>query len=235
MSDKKYIVLDIDATLVHTHGEIDNFSMLNIYSDQEKMEHRRKLYTLSLWDADPTVPTGSGVNLKLSGIFRPYLKEFLDFCSCYFDGVVIWSAGQKIYVENMAEKMFPFQEFQPMVIYTWDDCEVGDNDYLKKPLSKLFKDKRLKGKLNEKNTFVLDDRDDTFSLNPKNGIMIPEFYSDMSIDDIVDHPDDNFIKLMAWFSLKEVVECKDVRKLNKKDIFKRSIEDYNKQLKAEKQ
>ena len=53
MSNKKYIVLDIDATLVHTHGEINDFSMLNIYSDHEKMEHRRKLYTMILFDAAP--------------------------------------------------------------------------------------------------------------------------------------------------------------------------------------
>lgn len=233
MSTKKYIVLDIDATLVHTHGEIDDFSMLNIYSDQEKLEHRRKLYTMTLIDATENAPPGTGSVIKLSGIYRPQLKEFLDFCSDYFEGVVIWSAGQKKYVEKMAEIMFPFQEFQPLIIYTWDDCEVGEGDYLKKPLAKLFKDKRVKGKMNEKNTFVLDDRDDTFSLNPKNGIQIPEFESDMSIDEIVEHKDDAFIKLMAWLSLKEVRDCKDVRKLNKCNIFKRTLEDYNKKLKTE--
>ena len=234
MSTKKNIVLDIDATLVHTHGEIDDFSMLNIYSDSEKLEYRRKLYTMTLFDSSPDTPPGTGSSLRLSGIYRPYLKEFLDFCSEYFDNVVIWSAGQKKYVEKMAEIMYPFREYQPLVIYNWDDCVHGEGDYLKKPLAKLFKDKRVKGKMNEKNTFVLDDRDDTFSFNPKNGIQIPEFESDMSIDDIVDHPDDSFIKLMAWLSLKEVKECKDIRKLNKRNIFKRGIEDYNKQLKAEK-
>lgn len=234
MSNKKYIVLDIDATLVHTHGEINDFSMLNIYSDHEKMEHRRKLYTMILFDASPGTQPGTGTSIKLAGIYRPYLKEFLDFCNSYFDGIIVWSAGQKVYVLKMVENMFPFQEFQPLAIYSYDDCEIKENEYLKKPLSKIFKNKKFKTRLTEKNTFVLDDIEDTFSSNPKNGIKIPEFASDMSIDDISEHPDDCLIKLMAWLSLKEVRECEDVRKLNKNNIFKPSVDEYNKMLKEEK-
>jgi len=134
----------------------------------------------------------------------------------------------------MCEIMFPFKEQQPMLIYTYDDCIVGEEDYLKKPLKKLYNDPRTKGKLNEKNTFVLDDRDDTFSLNSKNGIMIPEFESDMSVEDITDHEDSAFLHLMAWLNTKEVNESNDVRKLKKDRIFKKSIKEYQNQLKKEK-
>ena len=41
---QKYIVLDIDATLVHTHGDMDDFKMLKIYGSDEQLEMRRKLY-----------------------------------------------------------------------------------------------------------------------------------------------------------------------------------------------
>lgn len=231
MGKGKNIVLDIDATLVHTHGDVEDFSELKIYSNDDALKYRRKVYTMKL--VDVSTPNGVGEITMLSGIYRPYLRNFLDFCRNYFDNIIIWSAGQKKYVEKMTEIMFPFEDFQPLMVYTYDDCLVGRDDYLKKPLKKLYNDKRLKGKLNEKNTFVLDDRDDTFSLNPNNGIQIPEFESDMSVDDITGHPDDNFLKLMSWFHSKEVRESEDVRKLKKDKIFKKSLKEYNRQLKDE--
>ena len=88
--------------------------------------------------------------------------------------------------------------------------------------------------MNPKNTFVLDDRSETFSLNKRNGIQIPEFESDMSIDDICNHTDCDLLKLMAWFSTKEVKECDDVRKLNKKNIFGKSLGEYREILQSEK-
>ena len=42
------MVLDIDATLVHTHGDVDDFKMLDLYSDPDKLKYRRKLYTMKL-------------------------------------------------------------------------------------------------------------------------------------------------------------------------------------------
>lgn len=233
MATKKNIVLDIDATLVHTHGDNNDFSMLKVYSDKDRITYRRNLYQMKLIDVISS--SGHGITTFLAGIYRPYLREFLDFCFDYFDNIVIWSAGQKKYVEKMCEIMFPFSEQQPLVIYTHDDCIVGKGDYLKKPLKNLYKDPRVKGKLNEKNTFILDDRDDTFSLNANNGIMIPEFESDMTLEDITDHEDKAFLHLIAWLSTKEVKECKDIRKLNKDKIFKKSIDQYKTQLKKEKE
>lgn len=232
MSTKKNIVLDIDATLVHTHGEIEQFTMLNVFSDADRIKYRRNLYQMKLIDVVSV--NGAGIVTTLAGIYRPYLREFLDFCFEYFDNVIIWSAGKKKYVEKMCEIMFPFKEQQPLIIYTFDDCIVGEEDYLKKPLSKLYKDPRTKGRLNEKNTFVLDDRDDTFSMNHHNGIMIPEFESDMSIEDITEHDDHAFLQLMAWLSTNEVKKSTDVRKLKKTKIFDKNIKDYQIILKKEK-
>lgn len=239
MSTGKYLVLDIDATLVHTHDVdedgvrgIEKFSMLNIYSQSERIRYRRNLYLMKIVDVNHQ--SGTGEVTVLTGIYRPYLRLFLDFCKNYFEGVVVWSAGQKKYVEKMVEIMFPHANFQPMVVYTYEDCIVGEDDYLKKPLSKLYKDKRLKGKLNEKNTMILDDRDDTFSLNPKNGVQVPVFESDMSIEDIKHHEDINFLKFMAWLNTKEVKNATDVRKLKKDKVFDKSLEAYNKLLKEEK-
>ena len=234
MSKDKYIVLDIDATLVHTHDEDSTkFEMLDIYSDEDKIKYRKNLYALKIIDVSRV--SGSGEVSILTGIYRPHLRSFLDYCRRYFAGIVIWSAGQKKYVEKLVENMFPFQDFQPILVYNYNDCIIADNDdFIRKPLSKLYKDKRLKGKLSEKNTLILDDRDDTFALNSKNGVQIPEFESDMSIEDISSHDDIHLLKFMSWLETKEVKNTDDVRKLRKDKIFKRSLEDYNKQLKSEK-
>ena len=83
----------------------------------------------------------------------------------------------------------------------------------------------MKGKLNETNTFVLDDREETYSYNKRNGILIPEFESDMSVEDICNHPDGELLKLMTWLNTQEVKSSKDVRKLNKTNIFNKTPEE----------
>ena len=221
--NNKYIVLDIDATLVHTHGDMDDFKMLKIYSNPEQLEMRRKLYNMRLIDVSD-VP-GEGEITDLAGIYRPYLKEFLEFCFDYFDGIVIWSAGKRKYVHKMCEYMFPLKK-QPMHIFTYDDCEGDADDFIVKPLEKLYKHPKLKGKLKETNTYVLDDRSETFSLNKRNGIQIPEFESDMSVEDVCNHPDDELLKLMTWLSTPEVKESKDIRKLNKTGVFNKNTKEY---------
>ena len=220
--NQKYIVLDIDATLVHTHGDMNDFKMLKIYGSDEQLEMRRKLYNMRLIDVSD-VP-GEGEITDLAGIYRPYLKEFLEFCFDYFDGIVIWSAGKRKYVHKMCEYMFPLKK-QPLIIFTYDDCEGDEDDYIVKPLEKLYKHPKLKGKLNETNTFVLDDREETYSFNKRNGILIPEFESDMSVEDICNHPDSELLKLMTWLNTQEVKSCKDVRKLNKTNIFNKTPEE----------
>ena len=226
----KNIVLDIDATLVHTHGDMDDFKMLNVYGNDEQLEMRKKVYNMRIIDVSD-VP-GEGEVTDLAGIYRPYLREFLEFGFSYFDNIVIWSAGKKKYVEKMCEYMFPLKK-QPILIFNYDDCEGDENNLIIKPLEKIYNHPDCKGKLFPENTFVLDDRSETYSMNKRNGIQIPEFESDMSVEDICNHPDVEFLKLMSWLSTKEVRESDDVRKLNKKNIFSRSLKDYREILRDE--
>ena len=226
----KNIVLDIDATLVHTHGDMDDFKMLNVYGNDEQLEMRKKVYNMRIIDVSD-VP-GEGEVTDLAGIYRPYLREFLEFGFSYFDNIVIWSAGKKKYVDKMCEYMFPLKK-QPILIFNYDDCEGDENNLIIKPLEKIYNHPDCKGKLFPENTFVLDDRSETYSMNKRNGIQIPEFESDMSVEDICNHPDVEFLKLMSWLSTKEVRESDDVRKLNKKNIFSRSLKDYREILREE--
>lgn len=226
----KTVVLDIDATLAHSHGDIEDFDMLKIYSKPQRIKLRRNLYRMTLYDV--SVDDGTGDAIELVGIYRPYNKEFIDFCFDYFNHVIFWSAGKKKYVEKMVDLMCPLSHKRPTIIYTYDDCDVGKEDYLKKPLKKLYNDPRLKGLgINETNTLVIDDRDDTFSLNKHNGIQIPEFESDMTAEEIKYHPDNNLLKLMCWLDQDEVRECEDVRDLDKRHIFKTSLREYERTLK----
>lgn len=218
----KNIVLDIDATLVHTHGDDDEYLKLNLFTNPKMLKYRGRVYSMYLTDV--TSPPGTGEEMKLYGIYRPYLKEFIDFCFEYFDNVIVWSAGKKKYVEKMCELIFTDRNKQPLLIYNYDDCEIYD-DYIRKPLSKLYKDPRTKGKINEKNTYVLDDRDDTFALNKCNGVMIPEYESTLDVKGL-NKNDDNLLKFMAWLSMEKHSKSNDVRKLDKKKVFKLSEKDY---------
>lgn len=222
----KNIVLDIDATLVHTHGDDDEFVDMKIMTDPKMIKYRDRLYTMKLKDV--TTYAGEGEEMKLYGIYRPYLKEFLDFCFDYFDNVIIWSAGKKRYVEQMCSLMFTDRKRQPMVIYNYDHCEIHD-DYIRKPLKRLYDDPITRNQLNASNTYVVDDRDDTFALNEQNGILIPEYEAPMT-EKGINKKDENLLKLMAWLAIKKNREEKDIRRLDKSSIFKTSNNKYMKLL-----
>lgn len=216
------IVLDIDATLLHTHDEPYDLEQLNIYTNPTRFKIRNKVYHMNL--VDVTNEPGKGNVTSLSGVYRPYLKEFLDFCFEYFNNVIIWSAGKRKYVEECCRLMFPID--RPAIIFTWDDC-VNNEDGLFKPLSKIINNSRYSDlDITEKNTFHLDDRDDVYSLNPKNGVQIPEFSCNMDVDKILKHDDEELLKFMCWLSQEKVKSSKDVRTLEKLDIFKLSCEEY---------
>lgn len=237
------IVLDIDATLVCTNEDESHskVSKLKIYTKPEHSKYRNRLYTITVLDIN--VPPGTGEITKMQGMNRPHLEEFIDFCFKYFNKVIIWSAGTKRYVKEMCKVIFKGHQ-QPHHILTRDDCvieeslENGEIVYgsILKSLDKIFQNPRFKGIVTSKNTFVVDDREDTFSMNPENGILIPNFDCDINIKEVNNMEDNNLLKLMFWFITNEVSSSKDIRELKKdsKTIFGESIENYIKKIKKEK-
>ena len=79
--------------------------------------------------------------------------------------------------------------------------------------------------LNERNTFILDDRDAVCFLNKSNCILIPEYEVEMTVKGI-SKCDDELLKLMGWLMTPEVRESTDVRQLDTRRIFKRKADDY---------
>lgn len=222
------IVLDIDQTLVHTSDKTVDLELLSNLDDELRIHLRRKLYSMNFIDVIDKEDEYDFISSNYSGMYRPYLKEFLNFCFEYFENVIIWSAGKKKYVDKLCQFMFPLKN-KPLLIYTYDDC-IFEDDGVSKPLEKLYQDPKTKDMLNPNNTFHIDDRDDTYSENPNNGILIPEFFCDMELSTIANHEDNNLLKLMSWFSLPEVRKSKDIRLLNKEEIFSKSVEYYIKKL-----
>ena len=167
------------------------------------MHLRDKVYALNLVDTTEN-NIGIGVVTKLRGVYRPYLKDFLDCCLETFDNVIIWSAGRRKYVERVCSLLF--DENQPYQILSYNDCKEGENGSCVKPLSDIFTDA-----INERNTLIIDDRETTFEKNKDNGILIPPF--ECEFKNIEKCKDVCLLKLILFFNTYEFKECKDVRKL----------------------
>ena len=146
---------------------------------------------------------------------RPHLKTFLAWAHQHFRVVAVWSAGQTKYVERMVDEMFR-DLAPPATIYSYPECR-NHHSVIEKPLSQMFDDKKL-GMTPEK-TLVIDDRLTTFaSVNPNNGILIPAYSPELTIDQLT-RDDKALLELQAWFMRPDVMSVSDVRTLNKQQIF----------------
>jgi TFIIF-interacting CTD phosphatase-like protein len=219
------IVLDLDSTLVHSSIDMAAFEKLRIYSNPANIALRERTYTFELIDASGE--PGYGEKTPMWGIFRPHLKEFVDFMSMYFKEIYVYSAGLYKYVNSVTDIIFSQALTKPVLIYSRDDC-LSYTGELVKPLTKIYNDPRATG-ANETNTFVLDDRDKTFCFNPYNGIKIPIYEPNPTFGEIMKE-DICLEQLMYWLSLPEVMNCRDVRELDKSTIFTHSLDEYKRMI-----
>jgi len=210
----KTIVLDIDETLVHTEEEIKELEEMKVLSYPTLAG---ETYFLTLDNGDT----------RMWGTKRPHLDEFLLFCFTYFDNVCIWSAGQYDYVHAIVNKLFAGFRL-PDIIMTFDDCvQSNDGDWVK-PLEKFYKHPKAKGKIFPESTFIVDDKPYSFENNKDNGILIPP-YSPENINELREE-ENNLNRLRGWFIQPQVRFEKDVRTLNKNDIFTQTLDDYQQDL-----
>lgn len=210
----KNIVFDIDETLVHTFEDYDKLKSLQIFTDAKNMKLRNRVYKLSLEDMFDKRGTGS--QTLMWGITRPHLREFLVFSFAYFNNVTVWSAGQGPYVRAVVREIFKGIA-DPAAVFVWDDCEVDDDEGIyAKPLRKMY---QQIPSMNPNNTFIIDDRTTSFSgPNPDNGILIPAYKPGANINSL-NANDIAFQQLMLWLNQPEVRNSKNIRMLNKENIF----------------
>jgi len=215
----KCIVLDLDHTLLNTFNNVDFSGYCRLYNDPNTLPIRLRLYHYELTDVF-TEP-GVGVQTSITGIFRPHVETFLQFCLRYFKRVIVWSAGRTRYVEALTDRLFRDLR-DPDLILTWDDC-VQEPEVIK-PLQQIWD---LQLGCTPENTLIVDDTQRTFQQNPDNAILIPPYHvpdPDFENPD-VDYlapmfaPDFTLLVLITWLMTPEVMTSRDVRVLDKTEIF----------------
>lgn len=192
---KKVIVLDLDETLVHTY-EASNST---IRTRSRTNEAASRIYSINVQGKE------------ISGVFRPHIDEFINFCLSYFDEVIVWSAGIREYVDEIVRVLFRGR--QPDAVYARDKCQYKNDLYLK-PLEVISNSNRTMGSM-----IIIDDRLTTFSsCNPHNGILMPSFAPALS-DSSLGSGDSVLIQLIEYFLHPTTKATSDVRNLDKERIF----------------
>lgn len=201
---QKTIILDLDETLVHSSEDPRQLLNLSAYKDKRWLELRSRMYRFSLdgYEKRPTI----------WGVTRPHLEEFLPFCFGYFEKVCVWSAGIPKYVAKVVEHIFP-SGYEPYLVYNRNHCYYAPSGDLFKPIEAIgHREIRLD------NTLFVDDRPTTFYDNPDNGIIIPAYQPEGRIEDYI-RDERSLYDLMNWLMRPEVIKAKDVRLLEKRNIF----------------
>lgn len=217
----KCIVLDLDQTLIATQDDMISLKKSGILSDPKLMSLRSRMYHIVIDDLNKP---GEGSRFECWGITRPHISEFLIFCFSYFKIVAVWSAGTRSYVEAIVEHIFRDIR-KPHIIFTRDDIMKG----VEKPLVNMINSCDLmKQYMSLDNTLALDDNSSTYIHNPDNALLIPAY--EPTSADAMGRDDPTLLQLKYWLLQPEVVNCKDVRTLNKDGIYSNSLESYKNRL-----
>lgn len=242
------IILDIDETLVHSCPDSELLRMLNLSSDAKNLPIRNRLYNFVIEDF--MAKRGEGTALSMWGITRPHLPEFLKFCFTQFRVVAVWTAGHEKYARAMCDYIFKDIK-DPHVIYSRDHC-VYTGPNRTKPIQLMIDAEPCLAKvMSLSNTFAVDDRATTFGANTENGILLPPYQplshlhsNEEASPSVVfqnllkegttnvlketlerlNEDDTTLLELMDWLRRPEVMRSKDVRALDKTNIFSQPVD-----------
>jgi TFIIF-interacting CTD phosphatase-like protein len=219
----KCIILDLDETLVSTQTEDSSFFKLGLHTDPKYRDALNQCYYFYFenWG------TSSGVSETMWGIKRPNLEEFLNLCFQYFTIVIVWSAGQKEYVDKIVKEIFRNTIRKPDMVFSWEHVHhpnPQDSDTFDKSISHLQKHidsmyPKFSNRVNVENTIVVDDKLDNFKFNEDNGVLIPRYKPKLTYKGILEN-DGILNSLMDWITYSNIKYNNDVRNLDKTTIFK---------------
>jgi hypothetical protein len=213
---KHCIVLDLDHTLVYTQPlESGKKPLKDILEDLQSLPIRDRLYYFTVENYQSAA---SGTKMFMWGVARPHYREFLEFCDVHFEKVVVWSAGSRLYVKAIVEYLFRDLR-PPEIVYS---CEQLDQEKYRagrivKTLSVMLSEPPLRA-LKLEQTLALDDYQATFVDNPHNGILIPAYTPESTLEGFLAE-DRALPQFQAWLLQADVLACDDVRLLNKERIF----------------
>ena len=197
---KQNIVLDLDKALLYSFDMPDKDSFLCMYSKGIDNGVVNTFHVVNEW-------------FRITH-FRPHLKEFLDYCQFRFDKKAVWSAGAKVNVDMLSRALMDMSCIHfDLVLDREDTVFTKEQPFGDKKLQDVYD--RLPG-CSSLNTFIVDDNVTNFLSNPPNGVVIPPF---VPLDPSKLTVDIDLMVLMEWFDSKTVLTSKDVRCINKSEIF----------------
>lgn len=207
------VVIDMDECLIHTFYNCTGTKYFNMIEKNTNTLPIRK-YLFEVY-TDKTI----GRKNPSFGILRPGLAEFLVYCFSRFRRVILWSAGEDYYVQQVSEYFFNITNRMPDAVYARSKCFVTNDGMYTKPILHLSKDFP---EISLESCFFIDDNPDNSFFNKENHILIPEFSPKCTPDDIeyALNNDRCLYDLIEWFESDEVKNAPDVRKLDKSKIFK---------------
>ncbi|XP_072966834.1 uncharacterized protein [Typha angustifolia] len=170
------LVLDLDETLVHS-----------------TLEHCD--------DADFTFPVF--FNMKQHDVYvrrRPYLQMFLERVAEMFE-IVIFTASQSIYAEQLLDKLDPYGKLISQRIYR-ESCTFSDGS--------ITKDLTILG-VDLAKVAIIDNSPQVFRLQVNNGIPIKSWFDDPT--------DQSLLQLLPF--LETLVDVEDVRPIIAKKFGKK--------------
>lgn len=229
---KHCLVVDLDSTFVKTSDVYNTVQTLDMDQMQQQscardtrqcqmfFNVKQRIYDIHTIDA--THPKGAGIPQSYWGVERPGLQPFLILASMYFDTIAVWSAGVASYVHGITNHIFRNVPY-PALIFDRTHTDIDNRNRVVKPLTRIYQHcvyhyGECRGNFTPEHTFVLDDTMSTFSENQGNGIHIPKYEPDDTLEALA--ADDKALeKLANWLLKPEVVNSTDVRALDKSTIF----------------
>lgn len=168
MKKSHTLVLDLDQTIIS--GE-----KLEEYEEGDWIQKESKF-------AHATMP-GYFIIFE-----RPHLQEFLDFIFENFN-VIVWTAASKDYalfiIEHIILKGNPRRKLEWIFFY-YHCTHSEEQQHGLKNLKLLWENFKLPG-INPETTFIVDDNEEVYALQPSRTIHIPpfEFTQEGSEEDVV--------------------------------------------------
>ncbi len=193
---KTAIILDLDETLIHTFEDTNAIHKIKLLTDHKYIEERHNFFVLDFYDKSEEQ------QFHLFGMKRPYLEEFIDFCFNKFGIVIVWTAGSADYADSVVNNIF---NVLPHFVFSREHCREFKHNLIK-PLKDLFDyEPDLEKYTTLDHMIMLDDREENFILNNRNGIVVQPFYPKITKNHI--ETSDTNLKLAASL-LKDILKQK---------------------------
>jgi hypothetical protein len=196
------IILDLDQTLVHTLDNKDEwkkFKETAIKTNDQDLLNR--LYEIKVDDQ------------LICGVMRDHIHEFISYIYSRFSIIGIYSAGSCSYVHAITSLLFNDRELD--FIYARDKCvstiHPTEGEILSKPLQSLWN--KIPG-MNQKNTWMVDDRHDVTIYNQLNHVHVVDYQYNNKQDTCL-------LELISFFNRPEITYTTDIQSIlhSKNNLF----------------